>query len=84
MQPPTEYLLIRQISALIAATADATSPSKEYVPLTEARLYAALAAHCTERQKLAAVPAKDTSPAMDTSPAPLGMTEAVEEGVVYW
>ena len=78
MQPPTEYLLIRQISALIAATADATSPSKEYVPLTEARLYAALAAHCTERQKLAAVPARDTSP------PPIGMTGPMQEGVVYW
>ena len=78
MQPPTEYLLIRQISALIAATADATSPSKEYVPLTEARLYEALAAHCTERQKLAAVPAGDTSP------PPTSMSELAQEGVVYW
>lgn len=84
MQPSIEDLLIRQVSALIAATADATAASKGYVLLTEARLYEALAAHCTERQKLAAAPAKNTSPAMDTSPAPLGMTEAVEEGVVYW
>ena len=31
MQPSTDDLLIRQISALISATADAASPSKEYV-----------------------------------------------------
>ena len=30
MQPSTDDLLIRQISALISATADAASPSKEY------------------------------------------------------
>ena len=78
MQPPTEYLLIRQISALIAATADATSPSKEYVPLTEARLYEALAAHCKEKQKFVAVPASDTSL------SPIGMSDPVQEGVVYW
>ena len=82
MQPPTEYLLVRQISALIAATADATSPSKEYVPLTEARLYEALAAHCAERQRLVAVPARDT--ARDTSPPPTSMGELGQEGVVYW
>jgi hypothetical protein len=39
MQPSTDDLLIRQISALISATADASSPSKEYAPFMEARLY---------------------------------------------
>lgn len=78
MQPSTEYLLIRQISALIAATADATSSSQEYVPLMEARLYEALAAHCTEKQKLAAVPARNTSP------FPRSMSAPVQEGLIYW
>jgi len=53
MQPSTDDLLIRQISALISATADASSLSKEYVPFMEARLYEALAAHCAEKQRIA-------------------------------
>ena len=52
MQQSTDDLLIRQISALISATADAASPSKEYAPLVEARLYETLAAHCAERQRM--------------------------------
>ena len=55
MQQSTDDLLIRQISALISATADAASPSKEYAPLVEARLYETLAAHCAERQRIAAI-----------------------------
>lgn len=78
MQPSTEYLLIRQISALISATADATSPSEEYAPLMEARLYEALAAHCAEKQKLAAVSARNTSLAAR------GMSAPAQEGLVYW
>jgi hypothetical protein len=54
MQPSTDDLLIRQISALISATADASAPSKEYAPFVEARLYETLAAHCAEKQRLAA------------------------------
>ena len=46
MQPSTDDLLIRQISALISATAEAASPSREYAPFMEARLYETLAAHC--------------------------------------
>ena len=54
MQPSTDDLLIRQISALISATADAASTSSEHTPFTEARLYETLAAHCAEKQRLAA------------------------------
>ena len=71
MQPSTEYLLIRQISALISATADATSSSKEYAPLMEARLYDALAAHCAEKQRIAAIFAKN---GFATRP----------RGLIYW
>ena len=39
MQPSTDDLLIRQISALISATADAASTSSEHAPFMEARLY---------------------------------------------
>ena len=61
MQPSTDDLLIRQISALISATADATSTSKEYAPFMEARLYETLAAHCAEKQRLASVSARSPS-----------------------
>jgi hypothetical protein len=54
MQPSTDDLLIRQISALVSATADAASTSREHVPFLEARLYETLAAHCAEKQRLAA------------------------------
>ena len=54
MQPSTDDLLIRQISALISATADAASTSREHAPFMEARLYETLAAHCAEKQRLAA------------------------------
>jgi hypothetical protein len=54
MQPSTDDLLIRQISALVSATADAASTSREHVPFMEARLYETLAAHCAEKQRLAA------------------------------
>ena len=59
MQPSTDDLLIRQISALISATADASSPSKEYAPFMEARLYETLAAHCAEKQRIAAIFARE-------------------------
>ena len=55
MQPSTDDLLIRQISALVSATADALSASKEHVPFMEAKLYDALAAHCAEKQRFAAM-----------------------------
>jgi hypothetical protein len=54
MQPSTDDLLIRQISALISATADAASTSREHAPFMEARFYETLAAHCAEKQRLAA------------------------------
>ena len=44
MQPSTDDLLIRQISALISATADASSPSKEYAPFMDCLLYTSDAA----------------------------------------
>ena len=78
MQPSTEYLLIRQISALISATADAASPSKEYAPLMEARLYDTLAAHCAEKQRLAAVSARNTSLSARSKSTP------AQEGLIYW
>jgi hypothetical protein len=78
MQPTTEYLLIRQISALISATADATSSSKEYAPLMEARLYEALAAHCAEKQRLATVSARHASLSARNIGAP------VQNGLIYW
>ena len=37
MQPSTDDLLIRQISALISATADAASTNREHVPFMEAQ-----------------------------------------------
>ena len=55
MQPSTDDLLIRQISALISATADAASTSREHAPFIEARLYETLAAHCAEKQRLATI-----------------------------
>jgi hypothetical protein len=78
MQPLIEDLLIRQISALIAATADATSSSKEYAPLMEAKLYDSLAAHCAEKQKRAAVSAKQEALSAVTMSGP------PQDGVVYW
>lgn len=54
MQPSTDDLLMRQISALISATADAASTSREHAPSLEARLYETLAAHCAEKKRLAA------------------------------
>ena len=54
MQPSTDDLLIRQISALISATADAASTGSEHTHFMEARLYETLAAHCAEKQRLAA------------------------------
>jgi hypothetical protein len=71
MQPSTDDLLIRQISALISATADAASPSKEYAPFMEARLYETLAAHCAEKQRLAAIFARS------------GFATA-QRGLIYW
>jgi hypothetical protein len=70
MQPSTDDLLIRQISALISATADASSSSKEYAPFVEARLYETLAAHC-EKQRIAAIFAKS---GFATTP----------RGLIYW
>jgi hypothetical protein len=58
MQPSTDDLLIRQISALVSATADAASTSREHVPFMEARLYETLAAYCAEKQRLTAAFAK--------------------------
>lgn len=78
MQASIEDLLIRQISALIAATADATSPSKEYAPLMEAKLYNTLAAHCAERQRLATVSAKNASLSWTSMSGP------PQDGLVYW
>jgi hypothetical protein len=71
MQPSTDDLLIRQISALISATADAASTSSEHTAFMEARLYDTLAAHCAEKQRLAA--------AFDGSGA--GKTK---RGLIYW
>lgn len=71
MQPSTDDLLIRQISALISATADAVSTSREHAPFIEARLYQALAAHCAEKQRIAAMLARNG----------VGTTQT---GLVYW
>jgi len=71
MQPSTDDLLIRQISALVSATADAASTSREHAPFIEARLYEALAAHCAEKQKTAAMLARSG----------IGTTRT---GLIYW
>lgn len=71
MQPSTDDLLIRQISALISATADAASTSREHAPFIEARLYQSLAAHCAEKQKVAAIFARSG----------FGTTRT---GLIYW
>ena len=71
MQLSTDDLLIRQISALISATADATSTSREPAPLIEARLYQALGVHCAEKQKPAAI---FTKSGVGTTPT----------GLIYW
>jgi hypothetical protein len=78
MQPSIEDLLIRQISALIAATADATSSGKEYVLLMEAKLYDSLAAHCAEKQRLAAVSSKQAALSA------INMSGPPQDGLVYW
>jgi hypothetical protein len=71
MQPSTDDLLIRQISALISATAAAASSTREHAPFVEARLYETLAAHCAEKQRLAA--------AFATSGA-----GTARKGLIYW
>jgi hypothetical protein len=71
MQPSTDDLLIRQISALISATADAASTSGEHTHFMEARLYETLAAHCAEKQRLAAAFARSGA----------GKTR---RGLIYW
>ena len=71
MQPSTDELLIRQISALVSATADAATASREHVAFVEARLYGTLAAYCAERQKLAAAFAR-------------GGIAKTRTGLVYW
>ena len=71
MQPSTDDLLIRQISALISATADAVSDGSEHAPLIEARLYQSLAAHCAEKQTIAAMLMKNG-------------VGATQTGLVYW
>jgi hypothetical protein len=72
MQPSsTDDLLIRQISALISATADAASSSRDHAPFIEARLYETLAAHCAEKQRLAAAFARSGA----------GRTST---GLIYW
>jgi hypothetical protein len=71
MQPSTDDLLIRQISALISATADAVSNGSEHAPVIEARLYQSLAAHCAEKQMIAAMLARNG----------IGTTRT---GLVYW
>jgi hypothetical protein len=71
MQPSTDDLLIRQISALISATADAVSNGSEPARLIEARLYQSLAAHCAEKQTIAAMLAKNG-------------VGATQTGLIYW
>ncbi|MCA6117668.1 hypothetical protein J6524_22745 [Bradyrhizobium sp. WSM 1738] len=71
MQPSTDDLLIRQISALISATANAASTNGEHAPFIEARLYQSLAAHCAEKQKIAAMLAKSG-------------VSATRTGLIYW
>ena len=71
MQSSTDDLLMRQISALISATAAATSTGREPAALIESRLYQTLAAHCAEKQKLAAMFAKSG----------VGTTRT---GLIYW
>ena len=71
MQPSTDDLLIRQISALISATANAASTNGEHALFIEARLYQSLAAHCAEKQKVAAMLARSG----------VGTTRT---GLIYW
>jgi hypothetical protein len=71
MQPSTDDLLIRQISALVSATADAVSASRENIPFVEARLYEALAAHCAEKQRFAAIFARSGA-------------GTAQRGLIYW
>ena len=71
MQLSTDDLLIRQISALVSATAEAASTSRENVPFIEARLYEALAAHCAEKQRFAAMVARSG-------------VATTRRGLIYW
>jgi hypothetical protein len=71
MQPSPDDLLIRQISALVSATAEAASTSRENIPFMEARLYEALSAHCAEKQRFAAMVARSG----------IGATRT---GLIYW
>jgi hypothetical protein len=71
MQPSTDDLLIRQVSALVSATADAVSTSREHAPFIEARFYETLAAYCAEKQRLAAAFSRN------------GATKT-RTGLVYW
>jgi hypothetical protein len=56
---------------LISATADAASTSGEHTHFMEARLYETLAAHCAEKQRLAAAFARSGA----------GKTR---RGLIYW
>lgn len=71
MQLSTDDLLIRQISALISATANAAASDREHALFVETRLYQRLAEHCAEKQRLAATYA-------------MGRTTMARRGLIYW
>ena len=71
MQLSRDDGLIREISAWISATAEQRRPNKEYAPFMEAKLYETLAAHCAERQRIAAIFARS------------GFA-TTQRGLIYW
>jgi hypothetical protein len=72
MQPSMDNLLVRQVSALVSTTAEAVCTKGENVPFVEAKFYEVLAAHCAEKQRLAAVAFAK------------GGTARAQKGLIYW
>jgi hypothetical protein len=71
MQISIDDLLVRQVSAIVSATADAVCEAGD-VPATETQLYEMLAEHCAEKQRLAAAAYAQSE------------TPRLQRGLIYW
>ena len=63
---------MRQINALVSATAQAVCTDMEKIPSIEAHFYGVLALYCAEKQRLAAAAFAS------------GATARAQKGLVYW
>jgi hypothetical protein len=73
MQPSIDHLLVRQVSALVSAAADAACTEGENVSSMEAQFYEILAEYCAEKQRLAAAAAYAEGEAI-----------MAQKGLSYW